>query len=69
MPKYGFFRSGVMIPSHVVEGDYMMQNGENVTIYRNKLADERNIENDDQVACFRLDKGEVVREMQQGEGY
>jgi len=58
MPKYGLFTGHGQTPAQTVEGDYMVQNGEYVTIFRNS---KKSSDADAQVAAFRLDKNQVVR--------
>jgi hypothetical protein len=61
MPKYGLFQGPSQTPSQTVEGDYMLQNGEYVTIFRNSTKPSHA---DAQVAAFRLDKNQVVKEIE-----
>jgi hypothetical protein len=60
MPTYGVFTGSSQVPAQTVTGDYMLQNGEYVTIYRSSKS---NSTADAQVAAFRLDKNQVVREI------
>jgi hypothetical protein len=60
MPRYGLFEKAGQQPMQVVDGDYMVQNGEYVTIFRNSNSSSTA---DAQVAAFRLDKSQVVREI------
>jgi len=59
MAKFGVFKGASQAPMQTVEGDYMVQNGEHVTIFR-KQSDEA----DEQVAAFNLDKNFVVKKIE-----
>jgi len=48
------------VPQQTVEGDYMVQDGEYVRIFRTSLDPSRA---DAEVAAFRLSKTQVVREI------
>ena len=60
MPNYGLFTGASQVAAQTVEGDYMVHSGEYVTIYRSSKS---NSTADAQVAAFRLDKNQVVREI------
>jgi hypothetical protein len=61
MAKYGLFRGASQEPQQTVEGDYMHQKGEYVTIYR---ISKRSDVADEQVAAFNLDKNFVVKKIE-----
>jgi hypothetical protein len=65
MTRYGLFQPTSKSPLHVYEGDYMVQDGEYVQIFKNP-ANEMSVGM--QVAAIRLDKGQSVRELKQTEG-
>jgi len=59
MAKFGVFE-GIFspVPQRTVEGDYMVQEGEYVRIFRTSLDPSKA---DAEVAAFRLNKTQVVR--------
>jgi len=63
MAKFGVFE-GIFsqVPQQTVEGDYMVQDGEYVRIFRTSRDPSRA---DAQVAAFRLNKTQVVRQIDQ----
>ncbi len=65
MPKFGLFTGAKKIPDQEVEGDYMLQDGEYVKI---QVEPKTATDKGRTVASFRLDKGQVVKEIQRGGG-
>jgi hypothetical protein len=61
MPTYGMFTGSSQVAAQTVEGEYMVQNGEYVMIFRKSKRP--GVTTDDQVAAFRLDKNQVIREI------
>jgi hypothetical protein len=61
MPKFGLFQDAEMAPRQEIEGDYMTQKGDHVSVFVRETKD-RGIR-DRQVGAFKLEKGQCVKEI------
>jgi hypothetical protein len=60
MAKFGLFQDAAFAPKQTVEGDYMLQKGDHVTVFVNS----KDIAvQDRQVGAFKLEKGQCVKEI------
>jgi hypothetical protein len=58
MAKFGLFKGASQEPQQVVEGDYMVQKGEYVTVFRNLPGNRI-----EEVAAFNMEKNFLVKKM------
>ncbi len=61
MAKFGLFQDVEMAPRQEIEGDYMQQKGDHVTVFARETKNSGNY--DRQVGAFKLDKGQCVKEI------